>query len=166
MWREVKQTPRTFCMRIGWGDTSGSPLIISAGRSTSFGAGSESREDTDVLNGPCGGVPPKRRLYTPGSGRSTLHAITCHLQSGRLTPVPDKTPGDISGHGHASDQVIQAVRIAQANLKHGYYAKAARQERRDYRALVKRLRQQVRELPGCLLRLWTPDARKAPVVSI
>ena len=37
-------------------------------------------------------------------------------------------------------------RIAQANLKHGYYAKAARQERRDFRALVKRLRQQVREL--------------------
>src|SRR5277367_2646595 len=37
-------------------------------------------------------------------------------------------------------------RIAQANLKHGYYAKAARQERRDFRAFVKRLRQQVHEL--------------------
>jgi hypothetical protein len=37
-------------------------------------------------------------------------------------------------------------RIAQANLKHGYFTKAARQERRDFRALVKGLRQQVREL--------------------
>ena len=37
-------------------------------------------------------------------------------------------------------------RIAQANLKHGYFTKAARQERRDFRALLKGLRQQMREL--------------------
>jgi hypothetical protein len=77
----------------------------------------------------------------PRCGAKNRRGLACQqpgMTNGRCRLHGGKSTGARTPEGRQ--------RIAQANLKHGYYAQAARQERRDFRALVKRLRQQVREL--------------------
>ena len=87
------------------------------------------------------GNPSGDFTKAPRCGAKNRRGLACQqpaMTNGRCRLHGGKSTGARTPEGRQ--------RIAQANLKHGYYAKAARQERRDFRALVKRLRQQVREL--------------------
>jgi hypothetical protein len=87
------------------------------------------------------GNPSGDFTKAPRCGAKNRRGLPCQqpaMKNGRCRLHGGKSTGARTAEGRR--------RIAQANLKHGYYAKAARQERRDFRAFMKRLRQQVREL--------------------
>ena len=99
-------------------------------------------------------APGERRLGSLKNGNPSgdfTKAARCGAKNRRGSPCqqPAMENGRCRLHGGKSTGARTAEgrrRIAQANLKHGYYAKATRQERRDFRALLKRLHQQVRDL--------------------
>jgi hypothetical protein len=87
------------------------------------------------------GNPSGDFTKAPRCGARNRRGLSCQqpaMKNGRCRLHGGKSTGARTPEGRR--------RIAQANLKHGYFTKAARQERRDFRALVKGLRQQMREL--------------------